>query len=171
MYKLIGSKDQFAIQYEIIEVVSHFIYGRICYWIDGKQIGNFDLDTIISDVLSFLPSIIQDNEKREHKKFFEMDKEEVYYLLSGQAFFDNEKYAEMALEETWARFNIEVDLDVFGDVFIGLIDSGKMARIIYTDDKNILHEFYLNQGEVDEVFVCFYKELNAFYEEKILGMQ
>lgn len=64
------------------------MYGKICYWIQEKQIGNYDDGETLSDVLLFIPSIVRDNENRKHEGFFELEMDKVIYLLSGAAFLD-----------------------------------------------------------------------------------
>lgn len=64
----------------------------------------------------------------------------------------------------WARFNIELGLDVFNGVIIKLIDSQQKSRIVFSYDENI-YEFYLKKGIVDDVLLNFYKEIDALYEE------
>ena len=86
--------------------------------------------------------------------------------LGGQAYLDSEKYEEIALKETWARFNIELRLDVFNGVIINLIDDEKKSRIVFSYSEGI-YEFYLERGVVDNVLFCFYKEFDALYEELI----
>lgn len=166
MIKLIGEKKKFAIQYEVIDVVEQFVYGFICYWINGVQIGDFTSITILSDVLVFLPQIVKDNGKREHKSFFKMEKEEVCYLLGGKAYLDSGKYEKIALEEIWARFNIELGLDVFNGTIINLIDNEKKSRIIFSYNEDV-YEFYLERGIVDDVLFDFYKEFDALYQQLI----
>ena len=80
MIKMIGEKEKFAIQYEIAEIVDQYVYGYICFWINGMQIGELEYGTIISDALIFLPQIVKDNGNREHEDFFKMEKEKVYYF-------------------------------------------------------------------------------------------
>lgn len=164
MKKIIGKKNIFAIQYEIAEVIDRFVYGYICYWVNEIQLGDFSSITILCDVLNFLPLIVKDNGNREDEKFFRMKKENVYYLLCGQAYLDSKEYEEIALEETWARFNIELGLDVFNGVMVKLIDSKQKSRIVFSYDEDI-YEFYLEKGIVDNILWDFYREIDAFYEE------
>lgn len=164
MKKIIGEKKIFAIQYEVVEVTKQFVYGYICYWVNGIQLGDFSSITILCDVLNFLPQIVKDNGNREHEKFFKMEKENVCYLLGGQAYLDSKEYEEIALEEMWARFNIELRLDVFNGVIIKLIDSQQKSRIVFSYDEDV-YEFYLEKGIVDDVLLNFYKEIDALYEE------
>ena len=164
MKKIIGEKKIFAIQYEVVEVTNQFVYGYICYWVNGMQLGDFSSITILCDVLNFLPQIVKDNGNREHDKFFEMEKKNVCYLLGGQAYLNSKKYEEIALEEMWARFNIELGLDVFNGVIIKLIDSQQKSRIVFSYHGDI-YEFYLEKGIVDDVMLNFYKEIDAVYEK------
>lgn len=169
MIKVIGEQKIFAIQYEIIEVIDKLILGRICYFIEGMQIGNFDEVTILSDSFLFVPQIIKDNGNREHEVFFKMKKEKIYYLLGGQAYLDDyKKYEEIALAETWARFHIDMSLDVLDNMFAVLIDKGDRSRIVFMGNDQLVHDFELDRGVVDKVFLIFYNELNNFYEEQVL---
>ena len=165
MCNIIGHKEKFAIQYKITNIINQFVYGHICYWINGIQIGSFNFETILSDVFIFLPRIIKDNGKRDNEYFFKKEKEKVCYLLGGQAYLDDEKYEKQATEEMWARFNIEIGLDIFGDTMVKLVDYLEKSRIVFVDNNKILHEIYLEKGTVDEIFLSFYNKINQFYEE------
>ena len=77
---------------------------------------------------------------------------------------NSKKYEEIALEEMWARFNIELGLDVFNGVIIKLIDSQQKSRIVFSYHGDI-YEFYLEKGIVDDVMLNFYKEIDAVYEK------
>ncbi len=162
--KLIGKKDLFAIQFKIEEVRNPYIWGHICYWINSMMIGNFESVTILSDVFIFLPHIIYDNGNREHESFYKMDKDKVFYLLSGQAFLNNHKYEEIALTETWARFSIEMGLDVFVGTVVKLIEDKDNARIIFSSDGKEVYDLYLKKGNVEDVFTCFSVQFNAIYD-------
>ena len=66
--RILGNKDSFAIQYELTDVFNQFITGKICYWIQGKQIGKYE-EILLSDILLFLPTIIKDSGNRIHEIF------------------------------------------------------------------------------------------------------
>lgn len=168
MCNIIGFKEKFAIQYKITEIANQFVYGHICYWINGLQIGSLDSETILSDVFIFLPQIIKDSGKRDNEFFFKIEKEKVFYLLGGQAYLDDEKYEEQATEEMWSRFNIKIGLDVFGDTMVKLVDYLDKSRIIFVDNNNLLCEFYLEKGTVDEIFLGFYNKFNELYKELVI---
>lgn len=165
--RLFGNKKKFAIQFEVTSTFNQFIYGKICYWIQEKQLGKYEEGATISDVLLFLPSIIQDNGNRKHERFFIMDMDELVHLLSGAAFLeDNVKIEETANEEQWARFNICMPMDVFYDIDIFLIDSHEKSRIVFSYDQKNFEQIYIEKGYVDKVFLQLYNELNLLYDEE-----
>lgn len=161
---IIGEKDLFAIQYSIEDIKKTYIWGRICYWINGMVVGDIAHTTILSDVLLFLPRIVCDNGNRVHELFYKMNKDRVFYFLSGQAFVDNPEYEELATAETWARFSIEIGLDVFSETTVRLIENECNGRIIYSVDEKEIYEFFLKKGIVDDVFKRFLKEFNTIYD-------
>ncbi len=161
---IIGKKNLFAIQYSIEQTKKPYIWGHICYWINGMMVGDITHTTILSDVFVFLPRIVHDNGNRFHELFYKMNKDKVFYFLSGQAFVDNSKYEELAIAETWARFSIEIGLDVFSGTIVKLIENESEGRIIFSFDGKEIYEFFLKRGIVDEVFKQFLERFNDFYE-------
>lgn len=158
--RILGNKDNFAIQYEITNVFNQYIYGKICYWIQGKQIGKYE-ELLLSDIFLFLPTIIKDSGNRINETFFNMESEKLVYLLSGKAFLeDNIEMEKKANEEQWARFNLSIPLDVLGSVSLFLIDSISNSRIIFIDDKGECFQTYIERGYVDKVYLQLYNELD-----------
>lgn len=163
--RFLGNKENFAIQYEVTSVLNQFIYGRLCYWIEGRQIGKYE-EIILSDILLFLPTIIKDSGNRRHEKFFVMEKQTVFHLLSGAAFLDdNEEIERRANEEKWARFNISIPIGALGDVFMFLIDSNEKSRLIFTDNEVRCLETYIESGYIDKLFLQLYSELDSIYSK------
>ncbi len=158
---IIGKKNQFAIQYSIEQTKKPYIWGHICYWIQGMMIGDITHTTILSDVFVFLPRIVHDNGNRFHELFYKMNKDKAFYFLSGQAFVDNPKYEEQAIAETWARFSIEIGLDVFSGTIVKLIENESEARIIYSFDGKKVYDLFLKKGIVDDVFEQFLEQFNC----------
>lgn len=161
---IIGKKDLFAIQYSIEKIEKPYIWGHICYWINGVMVGDITHTTILSDVFIFLPRIVYDNGNRVHESFYKMNKDKVFYFLSGQAFADNPKYEELATTETWARFSIEIGIDVFSGTIVKLIENESDGRIIFSVDGKEIYDFFLKKGIVDDVFKQFLDQFNALYD-------
>ena len=164
--KLLGNKENFAIEYELESTYKQFMYGKICYWIQEKQIGKYDDGETLSDVLLFIPSIVRDNENRKHERFFELEVDKVIYLLSGAAFLEgNIEIEKKANEEQWTRFSISMPVNTFNDTYAFLIDSDEKSRVIFMDNKGECHQSFMDKGYIDKIFCQLYKELNSFYEE------
>ena len=66
--RLLGNKEKFAIQYEVTGAIKQFLYGKMCYWIQGRQFGKYE-EIILSDALSFVTTIVKDNGNRMHESF------------------------------------------------------------------------------------------------------
>lgn len=116
---------------------------------------------MLSDIFLFLPTIIKDSGNRINETFFYMESENLFYLLSGKAFLeDNIEMEKKATEEQWARFNLSIPLDVLGDVSLFLIDSINDSRIIFIDDKGECFQTYIERGYVDKVYLQLYNELD-----------
>ena len=98
-------------------------------------------------------------------RYLRLKKEDVLYLLGGQAYLDDDKYEEQALIEMWSRFNIEIGLDVFKGTIVKLIENAKDARVIFFSNNGFLNELYLKKGIIDRVFEIFDEKLNLIYKE------
>lgn len=164
--RLLGNKEKFAIQYEVTGAINQFLYGKMCYWIQGRQFGKYE-EIILSDTLSSITTIVKDNGNRMHENFFILDMKEVFHLLSGAAFWeDNGEIEKRANEEQWARFNISIDVGTLVHVFAFLIDSNENARLIFTDNTKKCFQTYVERGYIDTLFLQLYNELNLIYDEK-----
>ncbi|MCM1127897.1 MAG: immunity 42 family protein [Lachnospiraceae bacterium] len=164
--KLLGNKEKFAIEYEIESTYKQFMYGKICYWIQEKQIGKYDDRETLSDILLFIPSIVRDNGNRKHERLFGLKMDKVIYLLSGAAFLDgNMEIEKNANEEQWTRFNISMPVNTFNDTYTFLIDSNEKSRVIFMDNKGECHQSFMDKGYIDKILYQLYMELNSFYEE------
>lgn len=165
---ILGNKNSFAIQYEITEVYENFIYGKLCYWIDNMQIGEYDEGVTISDLFWNIQDLVRDNGKRVHNELFQLELEELFQRLNSTLFGNgNEQYNEISELEIWARFNIGLNVDIFRGYKVFLVESENKARIISSDKKGIINQYYIEKGVVDKLFIKFFNELNKVYENYI----
>lgn len=163
---IIGKKETFAIEYEVINILKPFVYGKFCYWIDGKQVGDYENGVTLSDILGLLPSIVQDNGKRYHEELFHLELKELFSRITKALSYENE-YSEQAQMEQWRRFDIGICVDILYDYIIYLVESGDRARIIVFTSKKQLLEAYIKKGLFDKVSMQFYVELNRIYNTLI----
>ncbi|MBP2655797.1 MAG: hypothetical protein H6Q73_3366 [Firmicutes bacterium] len=166
---IIGKKDRFAVEFELDqEFGGEWLFGRLGFWIENQQIGDYNLGTSLRDVLFQVKSIVRDNGNRSHEELFGLDKIELYKRIKG-ALYDciiNEYY-QVALDETWARFNVNIPVDVFDGWNLFLVENENLeqARLIAVKlDNKEIYESILKKGEFDEIITSLYKELDKLYE-------
>ncbi|MDE6253493.1 MAG: immunity 42 family protein [Lachnospiraceae bacterium] len=164
---LFGNREVFAIELYNIYKYKDYIYGKIFYWIQGTKLGKNE-ECIISDAVHSLKWMIFDNGNRSHELFYTLNKEKVFFYLSGRAFFSDsgeiqEKIQEKANLESWARFNITIDLVTLNDIDIFLIEGDKYSRIVYSFENEEINEMYIQNGYVEKVLFEVDSLLNEIY--------
>ncbi|MBD5136417.1 MAG: hypothetical protein HDT39_10730 [Lachnospiraceae bacterium] len=85
-------------------------------------------------------------------------KKKFFFYLNGRAFFDDsgeiqEKIQEKANLESWARFDITIDLVTLNGIDIFLIEGDKYSRIIYSLENKEINEMYIQNGYVEKVLL------------------
>lgn len=166
---IIGDKKNIAVEFELDKNYGGtWLFGKICYWSHGKCIGNYDLGTSLRDVLFLMRSIVRDNGTRGHNKLFDLDLNNLYDVLNNALYGCEESaYEKISTEETWARFDICIRVDVFDGWKIFLIEKNDKAKLIVKEEENRVFECVLLRGEFDEVITNAYKKLDALYEGEL----
>lgn len=167
---IIGNKKRFAIEFELDENYGGiWLFGRICYWIDGKCIGDYDLGTSLRDVLFLMKNIVRDNGTRGHNNLFDLDANKLYNVLNNALYgCEESEYEKISTEENWVRFDICIRVDVFDECKIYLIEKNDKAKlIIKKEDENRISDYVLLRGEFDKVIIDTYKNLDALYESEL----
>ncbi len=165
---ILGNKLKFAIEYELDKQYGgEWLFGKFCYWIGGQCIGNYDLGTSLRDVLFQVESILRDNGNRTNNKLFILDSIDLFNRLNNALYAcDIDIYDSLAIEETWARHNVSLPIDILDDWKIFMVENNTKIRIII---KNVLEqsikETTLVPGEFDNVISELFKELNSFDSE------
>lgn len=164
--RVLGDKTQFAVEYEVTQSFGPYLYGNMCYWIKGVQIGDYNQEATLSDMFWDIQHLVGDNGKRAHTELFGLKTEELFYRLNSTLFGKgNKQYNKIGEEETWARFNICINIDIFYAYKIFMVEQGDKARIVFSDQNEILHGYYIQKGIVDEVFEQLYDEFNKIYDQ------
>ena len=169
--KTIGNISKFAVSYELNQKYGgSWLFGKFCYWIGGRVIGDYELGTSLRDMTMVLPSIVKDNGNRENYCLFNLTAKELYKRLHNSLFGNEEnfEYSDTALEECWARFNICPAIDIFDGYGIYLIDSPPKARIVYSFIEEEITEVRLEAGIFDCVIQQFYNTLLNMYETEVV---
>jgi len=152
---VVGELSRFAVEYDLNE--NHggeWMFGRFCYWIGGRQVGDYELGTSLRDVLFQLEQgVARDKGLRSSRRFSTKSAVDVFRLLRaalfGAADLNNAGVAE---EEQWARHNIVPPVDVFDSWMVFLVEDEEIARLVFAHDPYLdVTELPLKPGEVDAV--------------------
>lgn len=145
-----------------------WLFGKICYWANGIQIGDYDLGTSLRDVLLQMKWIVNDCGKRHNAELFTLDTdtlcEKLTKALTGRG---DEITQEGATRDTWARFDVRIPVDVFDRWRVFLVDGSEMSRMVICDASDNIWECELPVGEFDRVFLTCYQTLDIAYEEEL----
>lgn len=161
-----GNCQEVAVQFELDQNSGGaWIFGKFCYWIGGKRVGNYELGTSLSDVLTTIPPLVRDSTQRDCIHFFSMPAEALTNELDQGLFGDNANAEQRALEEGWARFIISLPVDIFDDYRIYLIeDDGSGRYLVRNLATRVLEEYRAPRGTFDEVIGKTYAELRKLEE-------
>ncbi|NOT11155.1 MAG: hypothetical protein HOP23_04885 [Methylococcaceae bacterium] len=161
---LIGKKETFAVEYELdSNHGEEWMFGKICYWINNIQVGDYELGTSLRDVLVAMAFLVPDCGNREGLNLCKLSYEEVFSLLNESIYGGCENTAAHLLD-TPARFEAKIPVDVFDQWKIFLIDCNSFSIFLYkrVEDKNVRFVRLL-QGEFDDVIRKLYNDLESIY--------
>jgi hypothetical protein len=161
-----GDRTRFAVSLELDENSGgQWMFGKFCYWIDGKMVGNYEEGTSLHDVLLALKWIAFDSGKREDCARFEMPPEDVFEAIDSSMYGHPENANSEFDGDATARFEVCPKVDIFAKWKIYLIDCRSQARLLYKNlsDLNV-SEFFLRRAEFDECIQLAWDELNALYD-------
>ena len=168
---VVGDSERFAVEYELNEKHGGvWMFGRFCYWCAGKRIGDFDVGTSLRDVLFQLDQLARDNGSRANRRFSMLSGADVFRLLDGVLFGDDEMNNErIAEDEQWARHQILPPVDVFDGWKGFLVEDNQGARLILACEPfEDVAEVALQPGEVDEALDRARRALDAIYSRELL---
>ena len=170
---VVGQPSRFAVEYDLNE--NHggaWMFGRFCYWIGGRQVGEYDLGTSLRDVLFQLELAVARNKGlRSSRRFNARSAVDVFRLLHaalfGAADLNN---AEVAVEEQWARHDIVPPVDVFDSWKCFLVEDEQTSRLFFARQPYLeVTEIELTPGEVDAVLKQAVKALDNIHEHQSRG--
>src|SRR5262245_8260010 len=112
----IGNRKSFAITVDLDQDYGGaWLYGKLCYWIDGIQIGDYQLGTSLRDVLFQMKYIVSDCGNRVGGALCTLPPREAFSRLDEELFgtSEGESDDQSELPDTPARFDITIHVDVF----------------------------------------------------------
>jgi immunity protein 42 of polymorphic toxin system len=165
-----GNRKSFAITVDIDQNYGGaWLYGRLCYWIEGIQVGDYELGTSLRDVLFQMKHIVSDCGNRAGEILCTLHPREAFSRLDEELFGTNEGelYDKSQLLEAPARFDITIHVDVFDQSKAYLIECNDNAIIIFknTSDADI-KVAHIAIGAFDSVIKEVYGYLNDLYSRE-----
>lgn len=162
---MIGDPSRFALEHEL-DADPHgvWLFGRVCFWVAGDRVGDFELGTSLRDVLFLLEEGRRDAGRRENQRFASLPAAELVEelergLAAGEA-------CDAAINEQWARHCITPIVDVFDAWRVYLVEVDLKARVLVRRAGKPLdvRETILRRGEVDQVLGQACVAIGALYE-------
>lgn len=152
---LIGSKQDFAIELDIVNFIDDWVLGRFIYWIDGIAVGNPDDQSVdLKGCINWLRDFLKNQRNRFEPGLFELDKEQIYVQLCSSVLMGVENlFAEEKYEDTFYRFHIShIGMSSFDAVTMVLIeDEHERIRCIWKQEGKKTQDALLNKYEMYKV--------------------
>ncbi len=163
-----GDRESFAIQIELdSDHGGSWLYGRFCYWINGKQVGDYDLGTSLRDVLFNMKGIMGDSGNRDGGSLCALSPEEAFLVLDKSLYGDGGKPQAIQLPDTPARFDISPPVDVFDHWKMYLISCGDRDLLLYKHSSHTdVQVFSTSVGMFDRIVRAAYNHLDTLYEKQ-----
>jgi hypothetical protein len=127
-----GDIQSFAVQLELdSDYHATWLFGRFCYWINGIEVGNYDLGTSLRDLFLSMKWIVEDCGNRQANTLGDLSADEIFHLLDGLLYGPNEVVSGTYPIQTPACFEITPKVDVFDDWKIFLLECAEYDYLIY----------------------------------------
>src|SRR5262249_22613103 len=111
---IIGAKERFAVEWEPdSKSGGQLLLGRVCFWVADTRIGDYDIGTSLSDVLVNLQHPVGDSGNRDGDRFCRMTGSDAFSLIQKGLFESDASVSSLAEDESWARFDVSLPVDVF----------------------------------------------------------
>lgn len=163
---LIGDKNNFAIEFEILDVVDGWVFGTFMLWALGSAIGNpEDKSVDLKGCINWLKDFVENPKDRFEPGLYELDKKQVFIqLCSSVLAIEGSSFAEEKYRDTFCRFHIShIGMSSFDDITILMVENKQdRVRCIWRQDDQEIKEAYLSSSEIYKVAAqavnCFKKK-------------
>ena len=165
-----GNKEIFSIETELDENYGGaWLFGKICYWIKGVQVGDYDLGTSLRDTFHSLKWIVYDCGNRAGEGLCKLSPEEIFFILADVPYENNGSIinSNFQIPDTLPRFDISIGVDVFDKWKIYLIECETEAKVIFkTIDQAEINIAVIPIGVFDSAVKNYYNYLDEIYEKE-----
>lgn len=167
---IFGNRSIFAVEFELDQEYNGvWLFGKFCYWIREKRIGDYELGTSLRDVLFSIDTLVQDSGNRTQVELFGLSGSDLFTRLDGALFgYEKTLYVDVAVKENWARFNVVLPVDVFDGCKVYLVEDLEMSRMLFRNLNEVeIQEEKFEKGLFDEVISRAHQELAILYNNAI----
>lgn len=137
--------------------------------VKGRRVGDYELGTSLRDVLFSLDTLVRDNGNRTDIGLFGLDGGELFSVLDSALYgYEESQYEKKAIQESWARFNVVLPVDVFDNYKIYLVENYQTSRMLIkhvSDDEP--QDVMFPKGMFDEVIYLAHQELDNLYSNEV----
>jgi hypothetical protein len=167
-----GDKRSFGVEFELSE--NHggaWLYGKFCYWINGVQVGDYELGTSLRDILFQMKWIVHDCGNRGGGILCNLRPDKAFSLLDGLLYENSERRTNHETQslDTPARFEITIPVDIFNQWKAYLIECDNNATIVYKNiDEIDAQVATIPIGFFDRVIKEAYDNLNRLYDSMVV---
>lgn len=167
-----GNRSSFAISVVLNEKYGGTrLFGQICYWVNGQQVGSFDEVVSLGDVLTAMTWTVGDCGSREHCTIFNWKPDKMFCFIDA-ALYCGENTEQvgveaMSEEETPARFDISIAVGAFNGWKTYLVECGDAAKILYRKSGGDVQEFMLPRGEFDAAIKATQQLIEAWDAQEV----
>ncbi len=162
---LVGNKQQFAIELEILDVVDDWVFGTFLFWVEGLPIGDDkDKSVDLNGCVNWLRELIVNPKNRFELGLYDLEKSQVYDQLCNSVLIgDGNQHAEERYANIFSRFHIShIGMSSFDNITIVLVENGDGdARFVWKQDNQKIEEGVVKLSSFNQVVA----DAIAYYEK------
>jgi hypothetical protein len=181
MNYLIGEKSKFAIQFEFSEEINVWLVGKICYWVEGKMLGNYSLILSLRDVLNDIKGKEQNFIENGLPIYYKQIRDSIFKKITAISLIEFRYFIENYLEDDTIFNTLGLDLDAiyyvnaftdilpnietFNDVSCFVLQDENNDIIIYKNyDEDDFHKFSLEKKYCYNILLLLLHKLEEIHK-------
>jgi hypothetical protein len=157
---LIGRRDLFGIEYELNTSNDPlYLFGRLCFWFNGDQFGDFNAGVALADVQTVVTPIVKDAGRRKAPELWALSARDLFDGLLKAFREDRSEIAGIPVE-MWDRFRIAPVLDIFDFRDAYAIANAGRYRVIYEHSSSEIREFEAHDTDVEGPLLEYWQQID-----------
>src|SRR5690554_4491640 len=144
---LVGNKQSFAVQLEILDGTDGWVFGTFIFWIKGIAIGDPEDNSVdLKGCINWLRGYLENPPNRVAPELYALNKDAAYSRLCDSVLAGSgDQVQKEGLLQFYSRFHIShIGMSSFDKVTIVLLEDGQgMARCIWQQGNQEVQDAYL----------------------------